>query len=227
MLEPRPDVDEIHGDRNIDLHRAADRIWDAVIDTCGYRPLEAETASRLFASKGGRYLFISSISVYDVARAEDLNEDAPLQRLPPHADATRVTPETYGALKALCEAIVRSTFRHRATILRPGLVAGPYDPTDRFTYWPLRVDAGGEVLAPVAPSEPVQYIDARHLAARRRSPRARCRPRAADRLRDRSRYPRLGSMGGQTCGRARSGTSPESGTGAARPGQGDWTACVK
>lgn len=158
------ELEQIHGDRSEDLHRLDGRKWDAVIDTCGYTPDVVERSTRYFADKTGRYLFVSTISVYDEAQSGGLKEDAPLHVLPPGADRTKLVVENYGALKAQCEAVVRSTFRQRASIVRPGLVAGPYDPTDRFTYWPVRVDAGGTVLAPSSPSHRIQYIDVRDLA---------------------------------------------------------------
>ncbi len=163
---PRADIETIHGDRNTDLQRLASRSWDAVIDTSGYTPDALEKSTRYLASRTARYVFISTISVYDFAAkaALPVDEDFPLLAFPADADRTRKDDELYGALKVLCEAVVRSSLRHRATIVRPGLVAGPYDPTDRFTYWPVRVDAGGSVLAPDAPSQPIQYIDARDLA---------------------------------------------------------------
>jgi 2'-hydroxyisoflavone reductase len=160
----RADVETIHGDRASDLVRLGDRAWDAVIDTSGYTPDVVERSARFFAERAGWYLFISTISVYDISKTDGPDEDAPLSTLPPDADRTQMVPETYGALKVLCEEVVRSMFRQRATILRPGLVAGSDDPTDRFTYWPLRVAAGGQILVPVAPSEPLQYIDVRDLA---------------------------------------------------------------
>ncbi len=161
----RSEVETIHGDRERDLSRLGDRRWDAVIDTCGYTPNVVEMATRYFSERTQRYLFISTISVYDHTRTDGPDEDAPLAALPKEVDRTVLDLQYYGALKALCESVVQSTFRARATILRPGLIAGPYDPTDRFTYWPVRVESGGEVLAPVSPDEPLQYIDARDLAA--------------------------------------------------------------
>ena len=163
-----PELDaceHVYGDRAGDLHRLGDRRWDAVIDACAYTPSEAETSARFFAQRAGLFVFISTVSVYDFARAPALDEDSKLAVLPPGADRTSMTPATYGALKVLCEQIVQSTFNDRALILRPGLVAGPYDPTERFTYWPLRVANGGEVLMPHGADHPVQYIDARDLAA--------------------------------------------------------------
>ena len=158
-------VEQIHGDRARDLHRLDGRTWDAVVDACGYTPDVVEQSARYFAERTGRYVFISTISVYDFNAANArIDEDSALAVLPGGADRATVTPESYGPLKVLCEAVVRSTYRQRASIVRPGLVAGPHDPTDRFTYWPVRVDAGGTVLAPESPQHPVQYIDARDLA---------------------------------------------------------------
>lgn len=160
----RDDVHTIHGDRASEIERLGRRHWDGVIDMCGFTPDIVERSARYLANRAGRYVFVSSVSAYDQQRSDGPDEDASLLHLPEGVDKTIFAQEQYGALKALCEAVVVSTFRHCATILRPALVAGPYDPTDRFTYWPLRIDAGGEVLAP-GPSHRIQYIDARDLAA--------------------------------------------------------------
>lgn len=164
---PGADVGWIRGDRRFDLDLLSEARFDAVIDTCGYTPNAVEQSARFLEDKTSRYVFISSVSVYDPERAgaAPLDEDAPVQALPEGADPCEYRDERYGALKALCESRVVSTYRHRATIVRPGLVAGPFDHTDRFTYWPLRIAAGGRVLAPESPAEPIQYIDARDLAA--------------------------------------------------------------
>ena len=152
---PQEGIEQIHGDRDRDLQRLNGRAWDAVVDTSCYQPRSADLSADYFAGRTHRYLFISTISVHDLSAAEIITEDTPFVTEP--ADG-------YGPLKAACEAIVRNTYLHRATIVRPGLIAGPYDTTDRFTYWPVRVASGGEVMAPVAPSEVVQFIDARDLA---------------------------------------------------------------
>lgn len=159
------DIETVHGDRKTDLERLGNRSWDAVIDTCGFTPDVVEISARYLRDRTDRYLFVSTISVYDESQNTGPDEDAPLHVLPAGADRTEFNVEYYGALKALCEAAVRRTYGESATILRPGLIAGPYDATDRFTYWPVRFDAGGDVLMPVSPKEPVQYIDARDLAA--------------------------------------------------------------
>lgn len=152
---PRPGVTQIHGDRNRDLGKLGDAEWDAVIDTSCYDTATAQISTRFFDDRTRRYLSVSTISVYNLAAAGIITEDTPVL-LEPRGE--------YGPEKARCEAIVRSTFRHRATIVRPGLIVGPYDNTDRFTYWPVRVAAGGQVAAPVSPEEPVQFIDARDVA---------------------------------------------------------------
>jgi 2'-hydroxyisoflavone reductase len=156
------DMEQVHGDRNSDLARLDGRTWDAVIDTCGYTPDVVEASARYLADLTQRYVFVSTLSVYD-EHAESPNEDAQVLQLPANADASQYSDEYYGHLKVLCENAVRSVFGERATILRPGLVVGPFDYTDRFTYWPVRADAGGEILTP-RPDRPIQFIDARDLA---------------------------------------------------------------
>jgi 2'-hydroxyisoflavone reductase len=157
-------LEQIHGDRKQDLSRLDGRTWDAVIDTCGYTPDVVETSVRYFADRAKRYVFISTLSVYDHERTEGPDEDAPLMQLPEGANPAEYSDERYGALKALCEQQAGRVFGDRAIILRPGLIVGPFDHTDRFTYWPLRFDEGGDVLAPPADTR-VRYIDARDLAA--------------------------------------------------------------
>ncbi|HVS46417.1 MAG TPA: NAD-dependent epimerase/dehydratase family protein [Verrucomicrobiae bacterium] len=154
----------ILGDRRFDLASAGSTSWDAIVDTSGYVPRDVEIASRYFAQRAKRYLFVSTISVYDASFAP-IDEDSPTVPLAPEADRTRVNPEIYGALKAGCEAIVTSTYRQRATIVRPGLIVGPDDPTDRFTAWPLRFARGGDVLVPESPTFATQFVDVRDLAA--------------------------------------------------------------
>jgi 2'-hydroxyisoflavone reductase len=162
---PRADVEFVRGDRENDLNLLGDASWDAVIDTSGYTPGVVNRSARFFASRARSYLFVSSVSVYDLERigAGRVDEDAALLALPPEADPSVRTDEHYGALKSLCENEVREAFGERAAVLRLGLVAGPHDPTDRFTYWVLRVAAGGEVLAPPS-SRSIQYVDARDVA---------------------------------------------------------------
>lgn len=157
-------VEQIHGDRSRDLARIGDRQWDCVIDTCGFLPAQAEISCRYFDGRTKQYVFVSSVSAIDLTQANP-TEDTRVLTMPEGASRTQMVPETYGALKALCERIVVSRFRSGALIVRPGLIVGPYDPTDRFTYWPMRVARGGRILAPAGPEYPVQFIDARDLAA--------------------------------------------------------------
>ncbi|HEX5275657.1 MAG TPA: NAD-dependent epimerase/dehydratase family protein [Candidatus Rubrimentiphilum sp.] len=161
----RTDVGNVLGDRVEHLGALREKDFDAVIDTSGYTPDVVHRSARFFESRANRYLFVSSLSVYDFARvhSDRMDEDAPLLDLPADVDPTVRTDEHYGALKTLCESEVRETFGERAAILRLGLVAGPHDPTDRFTYWVLRAAAGGEMLAPPADRN-IQYADARDVA---------------------------------------------------------------
>ena len=161
--EARASARTIHGDRAIGFAGLENERFDAVVDTSGYLPYVVEKSARFFEPRCGRYLFVSSISVYD-GKNEEGFEDSPMLPLPPGASQTEMIPETYGPLKAACERIVASAFRYRSTIVRPGLIVGPLDRTDRFTYWPVRFARGGEILAPGTPEEPVQFVDVRDLA---------------------------------------------------------------
>jgi len=151
------------GDRRTDLARLGTRTWDAIVDTCGYAPRDVEISARFFARRAGRYVFVSTISVYEPGSPSP-DEDAPVLSLPAERRAT-FDSEWYGAQKAACERVVVSTYRERALVLRPGLIAGPYDPTDRFTYWPVRFDRGGTILAPGSADFRTQFVDARDVAA--------------------------------------------------------------
>ena len=159
-----PAVETILGDRTTDLSLLARRSWDAVIDTCGYLPAVVQQSAEFLKHSAGHYTFISSISVYSDLSKPGVDENSQLGEL---ADptVTEVTGETYGPLKVLCEAEAEKAMPGRTLNLRPGLIVGPNDPTDRFTYWVKRVGEGGEVLSPDRPELPVQFIDARDLAA--------------------------------------------------------------
>jgi 2'-hydroxyisoflavone reductase len=155
-----PEVERLVGDRAGDLGALRGRRWDAVIDTSGYVP-RIVRASAEALSDSGLYCFVSSISVYeDLSREND--EYSPLAELG-ELPADELTDESYGPLKALCENVIRETFGRRAIVVRPGLIAGPHDPTGRFTYWPHRIARGGEVLAPAPPERMTQLIDVRDL----------------------------------------------------------------
>jgi len=159
-----PDVAQVHGKRETDLARLGEGPWDAVVDTCGFLPGQVDTSARYLRDKAKQYVFISSISAIDLS-GERAGGNTPTLAMPEDASFTKMTPETYGPLKAACEAVVSDVFAQRALIVRPGLIVGPYDPTDRFTYWPSRVARGGPILGPVGPRYFVQFIDARDLAA--------------------------------------------------------------
>jgi 2'-hydroxyisoflavone reductase len=158
-----PDVEKLRGDRNCVLEALRGRSWDAVIDTCGYVPRVVRASAQRLAEAVGHYTFISSISVYPSFPTPGMDESAPVGTLADES-VEEVTGETYGPLKALCEQAAEAAMPGRVLSVRAGLIVGPYDPTDRFTYWPRRVARGGDVLAPGSPNGPVQFIDARDLA---------------------------------------------------------------
>jgi 2'-hydroxyisoflavone reductase len=161
--DPWPEAEHVHADRADGFSALAGRPFDAVIDLCGYVPRELRASSTAFAD-AGRYVFISSLSVHRDDVRPGATEDDDIHE-PPFPDAEEITDESYGPLKVASEGVVRDAFGDRATVVRPGLIAGPHDPTDRFTYWVRRVALGGEVLAPGPPDYDVQFIDARDLAA--------------------------------------------------------------
>ena len=156
-----------HGDRKSDLSALADGQWDAVVDCCGYLPRDVARIADALHGRVGRYVFISSVSVY-ASFALPNDESGALGQIEDH-DTELVDGRSYGPLKALCEEAVGARFGAESTLLiRPGLVVGPHDPTQRFTYWPVRVARAAPheaVLAPGSADNPVQLIDARDLAA--------------------------------------------------------------
>lgn len=164
-------VEHLQGDRNGDLESLRGREWDVVIDNPTTLPVWVRDAASLLKDSAGQYVFVSTISVYgDNTSRPGMDETTPLARYE-GADPMAETQQTlqanmglYGPLKALAEQEAEKWFPGRTTVVRPGLIVGPGDPTDRFTYWPVRVARGGEVLAPGAPSDPVQVIDARDLS---------------------------------------------------------------
>lgn len=159
-----PEIEHIHGDRDGGLAILDGRRWDAAIDTCGYVPRIVRASAERLAGAVGRYVFVSTISVYGTITRPGVDESEPVATLAdPSTEA--VTGETYGPLKALCERAVEAACPGRALIVRPGLIVGPHDPSDRFTYWPHRLARGGDVLVPGPPECPVQFIDVRDLAA--------------------------------------------------------------
>jgi 2'-hydroxyisoflavone reductase len=168
-------VETIFGDRNNDLAKLQGRRWDAVVDTSGYLPRTARASAEVLSHSVDRYVFISSLSVYADASVFGIDETAPVATLTneqlDQANAidssglvSAVTyGKMYGGLKALCEQAAEEVLPNRVLIIRPGLIVGPYDYTDRFTYWVERVARGGEVLAPGRPDHYLQFIDVRDL----------------------------------------------------------------
>jgi 2'-hydroxyisoflavone reductase len=155
-----PTVEKLHGDRASDLDSLSGRKWDVVVDVAAYVPRDVEAAVQTLA-QAEQYIFVSSVSVY-ADQSVPPSEDAELEVL---EDPDHPSEGSYGARKAAAEAVVGSAFGVRATIVRPGMIVGPHDSTDRFSYWPRRIAEGGRVLAPGDPGDPVQFIDVRDLGA--------------------------------------------------------------
>ncbi len=156
------DPDKGEGLKSIAEAIAAGERWDAVIDNSGYVPRVAKASAELLKDACRQYLFVSTISVYASNAEADADESAAVETL--EDPATEEVARYYGPLKAACEREVQSVYGDRATIVRPGLIVGPGDPTDRFTYWPVRCHRGGRVLIPAA-SPRTQFVDVRDLAA--------------------------------------------------------------
>jgi len=155
-------VETLIGDRKGQLDSLRGRKWDALIDDTGFVPKFVKMSAELLAPNVGYCLFVSSTSVY-ASFAKPNDESSPTGTLS-DPDAETVTGDTYGPMKALCEQYSATAFKGRASILRPGYIVGPLDPSDRFTYWPVRASRGGEMLAPGTPRDPIQVIDVRDLA---------------------------------------------------------------
>lgn len=158
-------IERLHGDRD-DAGRGLDalrgRVWDACVDVSGYTPKQVRPSAELLRRAVNRYLFVSTVSVYEDGAGPVL-ESHPLLA-PAAEDVTEITMETYGALKVTCERIVQDVYGERSTILRPQIVAGPHDPTGRYTYWVQRATQGGEMLAPGDGRDYVQVVDVRDIA---------------------------------------------------------------
>ncbi len=157
-----PDLEHLSGDRNGDLKSLEGRSWDAVVDTSGYFPRQVTASAGLLAPRVKQYVYISSISVFSDMSKPGADESSPVGVLKdPNAD--KIDEGNYGPLKAACERAAEAAMPGRVTNVRPGLIVGPDDGTDRFTYWPVRIAKGGEVLAPNRPADPVQFVDVRDL----------------------------------------------------------------
>jgi 2'-hydroxyisoflavone reductase len=158
-----PTLEHVIGDRDGGLDPLRGRTFDAVLDTSGYLPRLVRASAELLSDSAGFYAFISSISVYPEDTFAGFDESAPTLEL--SDPASEDIAKDYGALKAVCEQVVEKAFPNRCLKVRAGLIVGPHDPTGRFTYWVTRLARGGSVLAPAPALAPVQFIDARDLAA--------------------------------------------------------------
>jgi 2'-hydroxyisoflavone reductase len=164
------EVEQLIGDRNGQLDALKDRQWDVAIDNPTTLPAWVRDVAQILKGNVERYVFISTISVY-ADTAQGVDETGSLAKYDgpePYKETLEAMKasgyKTYGPLKSLSEQEAEKWFPGKTLIIRPGLIVGPRDETDRFTYWPVRIDRGGEVLAPGNPSDPVQFIDARDLA---------------------------------------------------------------
>jgi 2'-hydroxyisoflavone reductase len=164
------EVEQLIGDRNGKLDALKNRQWDVVIDNPTTLPAWVRDAAQILKGNVERYVFISTISVYGKTTIGP-DESAPLEKYDgpdPYQETLEAMKasgyKTYGPLKALSEKEAEKWFPGKTLVIRPGLIVGPRDETDRFTYWPARIEHGGDVLAPGSPDDPAQFIDARDLA---------------------------------------------------------------
>jgi 2'-hydroxyisoflavone reductase len=158
-----PGIEQLIGDRNGQIDALKGRDWDAVIDNSAYTPKQVRLTADLLKGHVSQYILISSVAAYANFAKAGIDESYELMKLD-DPTVEEVNGQTYGGLKALCEKAVEEVYGKQATLIRPTYIAGPGDYTDRFTYWPVRVSKGGEMLAPGAPSDPFQIIDVRDLA---------------------------------------------------------------
>lgn len=158
-LPEQANVEKLIADREVDLSVLRGRSFDVVIDTCGYHPETVRKSLQALAGSVGTYVFISTVSVYGEFAAIGIGEEHPIKQTPPGEQGD------YGSLKADCENVVNELMPESSLIIRPGLIVGPYDPTDRFTYWPARFARGGKIVVPDRLDYLVQFIDVRDLAA--------------------------------------------------------------
>jgi 2'-hydroxyisoflavone reductase len=162
-------VERLTGDRDLKKENLeslkGDAKWDACLDTIGMYPRQVRNSAAILKGRVGHYVYVSSVSVYENPK-KGADVDAPLAQLKdPAVEEMGAQFENYGGLKALCEGAAEEAFPGKCAVVRPSFISGPGDPTDRFTYWPVRVSRGGEVLVPGSPGDPIQYIDSRDLAA--------------------------------------------------------------
>jgi 2'-hydroxyisoflavone reductase len=159
-----PETEKLRGDRDGGLSALQGREWDCVIDPSGFVPRVVRQSAELLRGAVGHYVYISSIAVYSQPQEPGFGETAPVIELDdPDREDYLGGAEAYGGLKALCEQVIAELHPGAHANVRAGLIVGPHDPTGRFTYWPLRVALGGEVLAPDGPDRQVQIVDVRDL----------------------------------------------------------------
>jgi 2'-hydroxyisoflavone reductase len=160
-----PECRHLHMDRTSPEAWAdfPDGQWDAVIDFSGYIPRVVRYSAEALRDRADKYLFISTISVYDTEGQTELDASSPLL-IPPASEVEEVNAETYGGLKVACERVVQEIWGDSARIVRPGMIIGPYDHTDRFQHWIRQIKDNNRVDVPQRLDQPVQYIDARDLA---------------------------------------------------------------
>jgi 2'-hydroxyisoflavone reductase len=159
VLEEQAGVERLIADREGDLNILAGRTFDAVVDTCGYRPETVRHSVNVLGRAVGTYIFISTVSAYGDFTEIGISESTPVKYTKPGEQGD------YGSLKADCEKVIEELAPTNSLVIRPGLIVGPYDPTDRFTYWPARFALGGQVAVPARLDRVVQFIDVRDLAA--------------------------------------------------------------
>ena len=160
-------VEEIVGNRDPGIDDglkalAGSRTWDVIVDNSGYVPRHVRESVKLLGARCDRYIYVSTLSVYDSGAADTFDEDGPLFAAPPK-DVEDITEETYGPLKAECDRIVRTELGETATVVRPTYIIGPGDRSDRFTYWVDRIHRGGDVIGPSNREFPIQIVDVRDL----------------------------------------------------------------
>jgi len=160
-------VEELTGNRDVNIDDGLEalegnRTWDVVVDNSGYVPRHVRDSAALLRGRTGRYVYISTTSVYDFDKTPSVTHESPLHAVFP--DTEEVNGETYGPLKAECDLIVQETFGNAATIIRPTVIVGPGDTSDRFTYWVERFHRGGDIVCPPDPEREAAWIDARDLS---------------------------------------------------------------
>lgn len=167
FFKGKDQVEQLVGDLNADMSALKGRTFDAVLDIPTTAPYWVRNVAQYMKGHTKHYTFISTLSVYpdnSKVGADETDGTTPMPAdLDPYTPDPAARGRYYGALKSFSEKLVKETYPN-SLIIRPGLIVGPLDPSDRFTYWPVRIDKGGEVMAPGNTTDPVQFIDARDLA---------------------------------------------------------------